>query len=132
MRFSPQSILRENLGAEMDAETHSDAPGCFLHGRRPFPTPSAQVGEGIGPGRASAHRTSLWRPPREVGRPQQGGPLRLMSPAVTAAQEGPPAQLTEKFCFFNPSSSRAGSQSEKEVGSSERNQREDTLGYIKT
>lgn len=74
MRFSPQSILRENLGAEMDAETHSDAPGCFLHGRRPFPTPSAQVGEGIGPGRASAHRTSLWRPPCEVGRPQQGGP----------------------------------------------------------
>ena len=24
----------------------------------------------------------------------------LMSPAVTAAQEGPPAQLTEKFFFF--------------------------------
>lgn len=68
-------------------------------------------------------------------RPQQGGLLMLMSAAVTAAQEGPPAQLTEKFFFFfffNPSPSRAGSQSEKEVGSNEGNQREDTLGYINT
>lgn len=31
------------------AETHGDSPGHFLQGRRPFPTQSAQVGEGVGP-----------------------------------------------------------------------------------